>query len=203
MANQYFENNENLQSEIKKISYFYKGVEINFFADNGVFSKSGIDFGSNLLLKTVDLRNTKTVLDVGCGYGTIGVTIAKTYGYLINKELIPVSSLKSLAISSNRNDVVMSVITANRSSYYVGIYDSEYNNLIDEEFVSREKLLELINKYKPYIVSNDFNVVGIYKLNKVSLDVLKIVNYYKDMNKVNYHALVPNYLKLPQAMENR
>ena len=29
MANQYFENNENLQSEIKKISYFYKGVEIN------------------------------------------------------------------------------------------------------------------------------------------------------------------------------
>ena len=41
------------------------------------------------------------------------------------------------------------------------------------------------------------------KLNKVNLDVLKIVDYYKDKNKVNYHALVPNYLKLPQAMENK
>lgn len=78
MANQYFENNSNLNSEIKEIDYFFKGVKITFFADNGVFSKSGIDFGSNLLLKTVDLKNVLTILDVGCGYGTIGVTLAKT-----------------------------------------------------------------------------------------------------------------------------
>ena len=78
MANQYFENNTNLESEIKEISYFFKGVKISFFSDNGVFSKSGIDFGSNLLLKTVNLKNVKTILDVGCGYGTIGVTLAKT-----------------------------------------------------------------------------------------------------------------------------
>jgi tRNA threonylcarbamoyl adenosine modification protein YeaZ len=151
-----------------------------------------------------DIDNILVVNGPGSFTGVrIGVTIAKTYGYLINKEIIPVSSLKSLAISSNKNGNVMSVITANRSSYYVGIYDSEYNNLIDEEFVSRDKLLELINKYNPYIVSNDFNVVSVHKLNKVNLDVLKIVDYYKDMDKVNYHALVPNYLKLPQAMENR
>ena len=133
----------------------------------------------------------------------IGVTIAKTYGYLINKELISVSSLKSLAISSNKDSIVMSVIQANRSNFYVGIYDSKYNNLIDEQFVSSNKLIELIEEYNPYIVSNDFYVLGMYKFNKVSLDVLRIVDYYKDMDKVNYHALVPNYLKLPQAMENR
>ena len=133
----------------------------------------------------------------------IGVTIAKTYGYLINKELISVSSLKSLAISSNKDSIVMSVIQANRSNFYVGIYDSKYNNLIDEQFVSSNKLIELIEEYNPYIVSNDFYVLGIYKFNKISLDILRIVDYYKDMNKVNYHALVPNYLKLPQAMENK
>ena len=151
-----------------------------------------------------DIDNILVVNGPGSFTGVrIGVTIAKTYGYLINKEIIPVSSLKSLAISSNMNGNVMSVITANRSSYYVGIYDGEYNNIVDEEFVSREKLLELIDKYNPYIVSNDFNVVSVHKLNKVNLDVLKIVDYYKDKNKVNYHALVPNYLKLPQAMENK
>ena len=77
MANQYFENNEKLSSEIKEISYYFKGCRISFFADNGVFSKSGIDFGSNLLLKSIDLSNVSTLLDVGCGYGTIGVTLAK------------------------------------------------------------------------------------------------------------------------------
>ena len=133
----------------------------------------------------------------------IGVTIAKTYGYLINKYITPVSSLKSLAISSNQKDVVMSVISANRNNYYVGIYDSQYNELIEEQFVNASRLLELMNEYKPYIVSNDFNVLGVYKFNKVNLDVLEIVEYYKDRNSVNYHALVPNYLKLPQAMENR
>ena len=133
----------------------------------------------------------------------IGVTIAKTYGYLINKDLIAVSSLKSLAISSNKDNVVMSVIQANRSNFYVGIYDKDFNNLINEEIVSGNRLIELIEEYNPYIVSNDYYVLGKYKFNKVSLDVLRIVDYYKDMDKVNYHAIVPNYLKLPQAMENR
>ena len=133
----------------------------------------------------------------------IGVTIAKTYGYLINKNIIPVSSLKSLAISSKQNGTVMSVINANRSNYYVGIYDSEYNEIINEQFVSANRLLDLIDEYNPYIVSNDFNVLGKYKFNKVNLDMVMIVEYYKDKISLNYHKIVPNYLKLPQAMENR
>ena len=80
MANQYFENNEKLSSEIKEIVYYFKGVKISFFADNGVFSKNGIDFGSNLLLKTIQLDGVKNILDVGCGYGTIGITLAKLNG---------------------------------------------------------------------------------------------------------------------------
>ena len=151
-----------------------------------------------------DLDNILVVSGPGSFTGVrIGVTIAKTYGYLINKDIIPVSSLKSLAISSHYDGMVMSVITANRSNYYVGIYDREYNEVIKEQFVSRDRLIELMDEYKSYIVSNDFNVVGMYKLNKVNLDVVRIVEYYKNKDKVNYHALVPNYLKLPQAMENR
>ena len=51
---------------------------MRFLSDNGVFSKGGIDFGSSLLLRTIDVKGAKTLLDVGCGYGTIGLTIAKT-----------------------------------------------------------------------------------------------------------------------------
>lgn len=151
-----------------------------------------------------DIDNILVVNGPGSFTGVrIGVTIAKTYGYLINKNIIPVSSLKGLAISSNKSELVMSVMAANRSNYYVGIYDSEYREVIKEEFVSGNRLLELITEYNPYIVSNDFNVLGKHKFNKVNLDVLTIVNYYLDKESVSYHALVPNYLKLPQAMENR
>lgn len=161
-----------------------------------VIDEAGIDAN--------DVDNILVVNGPGSFTGVrIGVTIAKTYGYLINKEIIPVSSLKSLAISTNQKGTVMSVISANRSNYYVGIYDNEHDDIIEEEFVSSNRLLELISEYKPYIVSNDFYVLGKHKFNKTNLDILKIVDYYKDKNKVNYHALVPNYLKLPQAMENR
>lgn len=78
MSNQYFENNQNLESNINKISYYFKGIKLDFLSDNGVFSKKQIDFGSSLLLKTIELEQAKTVLDVGCGYGTIGLVIAKS-----------------------------------------------------------------------------------------------------------------------------
>ncbi|MBQ4570173.1 MAG: class I SAM-dependent methyltransferase [Bacilli bacterium] len=104
MANQYFENNEKLSSEIREISYYFKGVKISFFADNGVFSKSGIDFGSNLLLKTISLDGAKNILDVGCGYGTIGVTLAKINSD-INVTMVDVNlraiGLCKLAIEKN------------------------------------------------------------------------------------------------------
>ena len=178
---------ENIPNEHSKYATYYV---------KKVIDEAGIDAN--------DIDNILVVNGPGSFTGVrIGVTIAKTYGYLINKELIPVSSLKSLAISINKDSVVMSVIQANRSNFYVGIYDREYNNLIDEQFVSGSRLVELIEEYNPYIVSNDFYVLDRYKFNKVSLDILRIIDYYKDMDKINYHRLVPNYLKLPQAMENR
>ena len=70
MSNQYFENNENLKSEIFDINYYFKNHTIKFLSDAGVFSRRGIDFGSSLLLKTICIKeNAKTILDVGCGYG--------------------------------------------------------------------------------------------------------------------------------------
>ena len=133
----------------------------------------------------------------------IGVTIAKTYGYLIDKDITLVSSLKSLAISSNHDGVVMSVIPANKSNYYVGVYDSNYDILYQEEFMNSSKILELVKQYNPYIVGVNSDIILGCKVNKVKLDVEKIVAYYQDKEKVNYHKVVPNYLKLPQALEDK
>lgn len=76
----YFTNNEDLKSEIKKLTYEYKNNKLLFLSDNGVFSKSKIDFGSMSLVETfLDSHNkeVKNVLDVGCGYGFMGITISK------------------------------------------------------------------------------------------------------------------------------
>lgn len=73
----YFENDMNLKSEIKELSYKYNSSFFMFYSDNGVFSKKSIDYGSRLLLETYlsENINNKRVLDVGCGYGFIGIVI--------------------------------------------------------------------------------------------------------------------------------
>ena len=48
----YFENDKNLKSEIRELSYKYDSSFFIFYSDNGVFSKKGIDYGSKLLLET-------------------------------------------------------------------------------------------------------------------------------------------------------
>ena len=73
----YFENDKNLKSEIRELSYKYDSSFFAFYSDNGVFSKDAIDYGSKLLLESY-LKNSKNnirVLDVGCGYGFLGIVI--------------------------------------------------------------------------------------------------------------------------------
>ncbi len=75
----YFTNNNNLKSCFRTIVYKHGNDILNFTSDLGVFSKDKVDFGSNLLINTYIKYGKKSVslLDVGCGYGIIGITLAK------------------------------------------------------------------------------------------------------------------------------
>ena len=75
----YFTNNSHLKSEIRTISYENKGVVFTFFSDLGVFSKDKIDYGSRVLVETIIQQGKKynNILDVGCGYGFIGIVLGK------------------------------------------------------------------------------------------------------------------------------
>ena len=74
---QYFEN-QVLPSKMVKTECFVLGNKFIFYTDNGVFSKDGLDFGSRLLLETIPLEEVGgKVLDMGCGYGVLGIVLGK------------------------------------------------------------------------------------------------------------------------------
>ena len=73
----YFQDDPNLISNIKTINFEVNGISVSLLTDNGVFSKNKVDEGSLAFLKVIlplDLGNN--ILDLGCGYGTIGLTLA-------------------------------------------------------------------------------------------------------------------------------
>ncbi|WP_210123241.1 MULTISPECIES: class I SAM-dependent methyltransferase [unclassified Staphylococcus] len=77
----YYDENPEVESAELPFTYSYKNYDLKLVTDSGVFSKGKIDFGSDLLINTFLKENppcpTKKIIDVGCGYGPIGLMIAK------------------------------------------------------------------------------------------------------------------------------
>ncbi|AGA56514.1 16S RNA G1207 methylase RsmC [Thermobacillus composti KWC4] len=76
MSEHYYTKTPRSVSDRKRIEAVLRGRRLAFATDAGVFSKSGVDFGSRLLIETADIPDGARVLDVGCGYGPIGLAIA-------------------------------------------------------------------------------------------------------------------------------
>ncbi|WP_035050868.1 class I SAM-dependent methyltransferase [Carnobacterium pleistocenium] len=79
MSDHYFSNNPNTVSETAAWTYTLRGREFKFVTDAGVFSKKTVDFGSRLLIEAIDFSEmiSGDILDVGCGYGPMGLALAK------------------------------------------------------------------------------------------------------------------------------
>lgn len=79
MSEHYYSEKPTVESEERDWSYELKGHKLRFFSDKGVFSKKEVDFGSKLLIETFEFPDRSGgVLDVGCGYGPIGLSLAKS-----------------------------------------------------------------------------------------------------------------------------
>lgn len=77
----YYTNDPDLPHDEQTFSYELAGHRLQFTADNGVFSKRTVDFGSRTLIDTVVAQSLPAgpLLDVGCGYGPIGLALAKRF----------------------------------------------------------------------------------------------------------------------------
>lgn len=75
----YYSEEQHVESNPIDFNYTYEQFSIKLKTDSGVFSKGSIDFGSDLLVRTFleETEDYETILDVGCGYGPIGLMIAK------------------------------------------------------------------------------------------------------------------------------
>lgn len=150
----YFTNNADLPSNFRTIIYKINGSVLEFTSDLGVFSKNKVDYGSDLLIRTFlnsGISNL-TLLDVGCGYGIIGITLSK----LVNMKttLVDVNKravhLTNMNIKSNGVDAV---------SFESNIYDNvneQYDVIITNPPIRAGKkvVLDILLKAKEHLNNN-------------------------------------------------
>lgn len=128
----------------------------------------------------------------------IGVTIAKTIAWTLNKKLIPISSLEYMATTNTNKKHLIPMIDARRGNVFAGIYNNKLECISEDSLISLDYLLKDKN--------NDYEFLSydnIEKAVKPNPDVIKIINKHMNDIGVNPHELKPNYLKLTEAEENR
>lgn len=88
---QYFDNVD-LKSNIEKYKTRIFDKEFCFNTDNGVFSKSKLDFGTRCLLENLPLEEIKgEILEVGCGYGVIPIILTRTVDKIDSFDAVDVN----------------------------------------------------------------------------------------------------------------
>ncbi len=78
MTEQYYTADPTCESRPASCALNYRGHALRFTTDAGVFSRGEVDQGTRLLLDALP-ELSGDVLDLGCGWGTIGVSVAKVY----------------------------------------------------------------------------------------------------------------------------
>lgn len=120
MTDHYFTDNPSAKSNERTWTYQLRGKEMKFTSDSGVFSKNTVDFGSRLLIEQFEMPEaiSGNLLDMGCGYGPIGLSLASAYPE-IEVEMVDVNE-RALSLAK-RNAAANGI--SNVNIYPSSVYD--------------------------------------------------------------------------------
>ena len=122
---QYFDNDKNIKSERKLIKFNFNNKVFSIYSDNGVFSKDRFDYGTRVLLNSVDVdKLSGNVLDLGCGVGVVGIILG-TFNKNISIDMVDINER---AINLTKNNLVLNNVKAN---VFVSDIYSNINNKYD------------------------------------------------------------------------
>lgn len=146
----YFTNEENLKSEIEKVIAEINGIPFYFYTDNGVFSKGELDFGTELLLKNFkyDNPNNKTLLDIGCGCGPIGIYAAHL-GFTVDMSDVNKRAIHLSKMSLKEQNLNANVFESDAYKNITNKYDYIVSN--PPIRVGKEKLYEIVMNAKEHL----------------------------------------------------
>ena len=148
----YFLHDEELKNTDYDVNFSFNGHEFHLVSNNGVFSKKRIDEGSFILINSLLSQNIEgNVLDLGCGYGPVGITLK----YFFRNINLVMSDVNSSCIELAKKNSQMNSVNA--------------KVILSDGFIDLKESFD-------WIVFNPPIRIGKEKLFKIYLDAFKHLN---------------------------
>lgn len=174
----YFINDNDIKSNERKNKVFINEQSFSFLTDNGVFSKKGLDFGTRTLLESIPMKEIHgNVLDFGCGYGPIGITLAKQTDANVDMLDINERALNLTLKNIKENKVNANTILSN-------LYDNinkKYDHIVSNPpiRVGKEILFKILFGAKEHLKENGKLWIVVNKNQGAKSLVKELENEYK------------------------
>ena len=147
-----------------------KNINLQFITDDTLFSPKKIDIGTLSMLEEIDFNLESKVLDLGCGYGVVGILAAK----IIGEDKVVMCDIDDNAVNISKNNASLNgvgnicIIKSN------GVKDININDF--------SIILSNPPYHTDFSVAKHFIEIGFYKLvlNGRFVMVTKRFDWYKN-----------------------
>lgn len=163
------------------------GQPLRFQTTWGLFSPREIDEGTVLLLKYLKVDKADNCLDIGCGYGPIGVWMARNAPegetHMVDKDFLAVEYSNTNAVL-NKTDNAKAYL----SNAFSHVPDMKFNTIVSNipAKVGRELLTIILEDAKAHLADDGQLVVV-------------TINGLRDFMKNNLKEVFGNYKKIKQG----
>ena len=149
----YYSQEQESKLILNHINVNLRGISLKLVTSSGVFSKKRIDKGTEHLIKNMIIQPGWKILDLGCGYGAIGLFAAKlssTSPYLIdtNKRACQIAK-----INAKMNNIDAVIIN---SSLYDAVKDIKFDTILinPPQTAGKEVCFAMISEAKQHLNMN-------------------------------------------------
>ncbi|EOL50383.1 class I SAM-dependent methyltransferase [Enterococcus caccae] len=165
MNNHYYTENPDLAHDLEQWSFELRGKKFQFLTDSGVFSRNTVDFGSRVLIDAFDWEELPEgkLLDVGCGYGPIGLSLASLSGRPV--EMIDVNQRAVALAQENAKKNHVENVDIHTSNIYADVHEKEYAAIISNPPIRAGKKVvhEILSEAYPRLLVGGTLTVVIQK----------------------------------------
>ncbi len=170
----------------KEITYKFANQDFKFDIANTLFSTFDLDHGTDILIRAIVPSSPKSILDIGCGYGPLGIMLAKTNPQavvvMVDRDLLAV---RYTGFNIEKNSVSNAAVLGSLGMESLGDkkFDLIVSNIpakIGDEAIAQEFILHPYNHLNPggeywFVIVNALNrlIPGVARKHDIHLKEIR------------------------------